>query len=503
MIILKDVTKTYKDKAVLDEAELSVNPQEIIGLVGKNGAGKTTLMRIILGEIKPDSGTVQTSDEIVGYLPQHSDFGEQTVQEFLQSKLPAEHLGWKIDKNLDLVGLKGIDVQKNANSLSGGQKTRLGLAALLLAEPEPTVLLLDEPTNNLDAEGLKWLRSFIKQFRGSVLLTSHDRGFLDESVNRIVELDNGKAKNYGGNYSFYREQKQLEYQSQLDKCEKSQLEQKKLKRTIVAQKEKARHVQSNFKQKDNDKFAKAFFKNRVTVKLDKQASALESRLEQLDDVERPMQRKSYKVELEGSVPSSKMILKVESLSKSFDGHIVLSDLSFEVYGGERVWVSGVNGSGKSTLLKIAAGIESPDSGSVQLGNNLEFGYFSQEATGLNLSETGIADLLSTGAKPQVCFEQAKSLHITEQDLKKPLSELSRGQIAKVAFAKLLLGQNQLLILDEPTNHLEIETREEIEAALSEYKGAIVVASHDKYFLDAIGVTKELSVIDGKTFGVTS
>jgi macrolide transport system ATP-binding/permease protein len=503
MIILKDITKIYKEKAVLDEAELSVNPYEVIGLVGKNGAGKTTLMRIILGEIKPDSGTVQTGDEVVGYLPQHSDFGDQTVQEFLLSKLPAEHLVWKIDKNLGLVGLKGIDVQKNANSLSGGQKTRLGLAALLLVEPEPTVLLLDEPTNNLDAEGLEWLRSFVKQFRGSVLLTSHDRGFLDESVNRIVELDNGKAKNYGGNYSFYREQKQLEHQSQLDKYEKIQLEQKKLKRTIVAQKEKARHVQSHFSKSDNDKQQNDFKKNRVTVKIDRQASALESRLGQLDEVERPMQRKAYKVGLEGSVPRSKMILKVESLTKSFDDHMVLSDLSFDVFGGERVWVSGVNGSGKSTLLKIVAGIESPESGNVQLGNSLEFGYFSQEATGLNLSETGIADLLSTGAKPQVCFEHAKSLYITEQDLKKPLSELSRGQIAKVAFAKLLLGQNQLLILDEPTNHLEIETREEIEAALSEYKGAILVASHDKYFLDAIGITKQLSIIDGKMFGVSA
>jgi len=495
MIILKDISKTYRDKAVLDEAELSVKQHEVVGLVGKNGAGKTTLMRIVLAEVEPDGGNVQTSDEIVGYLPQHSDFGELTIRDFLLSKLPEVHLEWKIKEKLTIVGLEGVDITKKASSLSGGQKTWLGLAALLL--PEPTVLLLDEPTNNLDVKGLEWLINFLKNFKGSVLLTSHDRAFLDQTVDRIVNLNNGKTKNYGGNYTFYREQKKLEHQARVERYEQSQIEQKKLKKTIVEKKEKARHVHNHFKQSDNDKLAKAFFKNRVTVKIDKQASALESRLERLDEVQRPIERKNYKVELEGSVSSNKLIIRADSLVKCFDNHTVLDDLSFELYGDERLWVSGANGSGKSTLLKLAAGVIKPDSGGLPIGENVHFGYFSQEEMGLNMKQTGLAELLSTGADAQSCYQEAMSLHITEQDLKKPLSELSRGQIAKLAFAKLLLGDNELLILDEPTNHLEIEAREQIEAALSRYKGAMLVASHDKYFLDAIGVTKELSIDDGK------
>lgn len=492
MIVIQNVSYQYNDKTILNDISFSLHKHEIIGLIGNNGAGKTTLLQVIAGQIPPTRGSVINSSEIVGYLPQTTDFGDHSILSYLQDvQTKARHTS-SINKSLKEVGLDNIDPSQPAYLLSGGQKTKLGLASLLLSKPD--ILLLDEPTNNLDNSGLKWLSDFIQEFPGTVLIVSHDRAFLDEVTTRIIELHDGKLSIYGGNYSFYAATKEVERLAYQEKYEKNQAEIMRLQRRINVQKERAARIaRSNKPQRDNDKAAAHFFAEKASRKINQNAKALESRLGQLERVESPRNRKSYAKNFGGENHAQRIILAANKLSKSYDNQLVLTDVSLTVTGSEHVWVSGPNGSGKSTLLGILAERLSASSGTVRRGNNLTIGYFSQDLSQVNLDNSGLNELLDTGALPEECYHRAKSLGITPHELGRPINTLSRGQIVKLAFAKLLLEDHDLLILDEPTNHLEIATREEIEEALMEYRGAILVASHDRYFLDRIGVDREVSL----------
>lgn len=487
MLSINDLHFSYQDKKLLNGVSFSVGKMEKVGLVGVNGIGKSTIFKLIVGQLKPEKGAIDKGS--VSYLPQHFEFNDLTVGQFLNQK---EDQSYKVDKALDQLGLAGIDKNQKADSLSGGEKTRIYLASILNSEDLPGLLLLDEPTNNLDLEGLDWLEDFIRNFKGSVLLTSHDRYFLDRSVDKILELQDGQIKIYGGNYSFYREQKLIEQKSQLEKYHKNVEEVKRLERLILEKREKIRslvHSQGS----DNDKFAKGFFRNRGINKASAARKGIESRLDQLQRLDKPQQRVGYKVGFVGQTAKGKTILQVEDLAQSFSGKDVFKGVTFIVTGNEHLWVAGKNGFGKSTLLKIISGDLKADLGSVHLGSEVKSGFFSQEHSNLNLDKTGIEELLTTEVPETDCFWHAAKLHLLAADLRKPIKELSRGQIAKLEFVKLLLGNNQLLILDEPTNHLEIETREEIEEALKQYQGAIVVSSHDRYFLDSIGIDQVLNL----------
>jgi macrolide transport system ATP-binding/permease protein len=491
MLSLQNVSKTYGDKLILDTIDLTIAGNEVVSLIGDNGSGKTTLMRILVGDLKPDSGSMQRDNLHIGYLPQEPNFGDATIHDYLESKLPEENQAYRINQSLEQVGLSSIDQLLPATDLSGGQKTKLGLAALLLTNPG--VLLLDEPTNNLDIEGLDWLKWFIASFKGSVLIISHDRAFLDEVVDRIIELKDGKLKNYGGNYSFYAAVKLAEKQAELARYEQNQEEIKRLEKAIADRKERAQQIAKDTKlRRDNDRYAVHFFAQRASKKINRNANALESRLDQFERIDSPHERKVYPKQFLGETHEHKLVIAGQHIIKSFDNKTVLADISLEIVGSEHVWLAGPNGSGKSTLLSILAKESEPDMGEVKWGAGVRVGYFSQDLSGINLQDTGLAALLKTEAKQEDCFKQAKSLGLRPQELQKPIRELSRGQIVKLAFAKLLLEQNHLLILDEPTNHLEIATREEIETALTEYRGAILVASHDRYFLESIGIDREIT-----------
>lgn len=484
MFALQHMYKSYRDKPVLEDVSLSVNAGEVIALIGENGAGKTTLLKIVLGEVKPDSGSVVLHHEVVGYMPQEAEVAG-TIQDSFNA--PEE---WKTDHALDLVGLENVAKSRTVSSLSGGQKTRLALAKVLAAEPEPTMLLLDEPTNNLDVDGLAWLEQFIKNFRGGIVLVSHDRTFINKVSTSIVELHKGKRKQYGGNYDFYKQQKEIEYESELAKYENNLEKRKRLEKAIRSQSDKSQHTHKHIKRNDNDKYQRDFFRNRVTVKLGQNAKMLQGRLEQLEEVKKPETSKGYKVSLGGSVPPTKLILRCLDITKEYgDKTLVYSD--FEVRGTERLHIQGANGSGKTTLLKIAAGLLGPDTGRLELGQSIKFGYFSQDVNGLDYGLNNFENLEVTGASPTAIYREARSLGLNEDDLRQKPCKLSRGQQAKLSFAKLLLSQNQLLILDEPTNHLDLPTREKIESALRDYSGAMLIASHDEYFIKAINVTQEL------------
>lgn len=491
MFALQHIHKSYRDKSVLEDVSLSVNAGEVIALIGENGAGKTTLLKIVLGELKPDSGNVSLHHEVVGYVPQEAE-----PQGAIQDCFDKQVEGWKIDYTLSLVGLENVPKSRAVSSLSGGQKTRLALAKVLATEPEPTVLLLDEPTNNLDVEGLKWLEQFIRSFKGGIILVSHDRHFINKVANSIAELHNSKLKQYGGNYDFYKQQKEIEYQSKLERYESNIEERKRLEKAIKAQSDKSQHAHKHIKRSDNDKYQRDFFRNRVTVKFGQNAKMLQGRLEHLEEVEKPEFSKNYKVTLGGNVPPTKLIVRAENISATYGSKSIVYP-EFEIRGTERLHIQGANGSGKTTLLKMVASLLKTDNGEIELGQNIKLGYFSQDVDGLDQDLNNFENLEVTGATSTAIYREARSLGLDEDDLRKKPNELSRGQQAKLSFAKLLLSQNHLLILDEPTNHLDLPTREKIEAALQHYQGAMLVASHDRYFIKTINVTQEL-LLEGDT-----
>lgn len=493
MLIVNSLSKSFGEHIVLDNVSFSLKSGEVVGLVGKNGSGKTTLFEIITGKITPDRGKVETEKETIGYLPQHFNFSNETIEEFLSVPIEESH---KINTALKQVGLNGIDLKQRAVNLSGGQKTKLYLARILLNNPIPTTLLLDEPTNNLDFKGLNWLENLLQKFEGSVLVTSHDRAFLDNVTDRTLELSDSKIKSYGGNYSFYREQKLEQEKAELERYQRNTEEIKRLERQIREKKEHALRVHRKDKPaRDNDKFAAGFFAQKSSV-IARQAKGMESRLSQMESLEKLESYKPYRSNFTGNVHSNKTVIEVDNISKSFNTVSVLKNVTFSVSGNTHVWLAGENGSGKSTLLKIIAGQLKPNLGEVRLGVEIKAGYFSQEISQMNETKSGLEELMSTGATETDSYKYAARLHLKGNDLKKKLSELSRGQRAKIEFTKLLLSNNQLLILDEPTNHLEVNTREEIEEALKRYEGAILVASHDRYFLEELGIDQRFELQNG-------
>ncbi|TXG77705.1 ABC-F family ATP-binding cassette domain-containing protein, partial [Patescibacteria group bacterium] len=343
MLNLQKITKSYNDQVVLKDVTLSVNPGEVIALIGANGVGKTTLLKLLLGQIKPDEGHITNHQEVVGYVPQELTHIENTIVASFGSTEP-----WRIDYALNLVGLDHIPRTRVLSGLSGGQKTRVAIAQVLAQDPEPTVLLLDEPTNNLDTEGLAWLEGFVTRFKGAVLFVSHDRRFINAVATKVVELKDGVTKQYGGNYDFYKEQKEIEHQAALEKYQKSQDEKKRLKKAMVAQQENSKHVHEHIKRKDNDKYQRDFFRNRVSVKLGQKAKNLETRLEKLDDVQRPQFDKNYGFSLDGATHSSKLLVEVRDIHKAYGNTHVLSGINFEIRGNVHIHIKGLNGSGKST-----------------------------------------------------------------------------------------------------------------------------------------------------------
>lgn len=492
MFNLYKIAKSYKDNPVLKDVTLSVKSGEVIALIGANGAGKTTLLKILLGEVKSDEGQITNHHDVVGYIPQEMDNLTSTIEESFDSVEP-----WRIDYALNLVGLETISKDGFLGNLSGGQKTRVAVAQVLAQDPEPTVLLLDEPTNNLDAEGLDWLEDFVKRFKGAILFVSHDRRFINAVATKVVELKDGVTRQYGGNYDFYKEQKDIELQAALEKYEKQQEEKKRLKKAMVAQKEATKHVHEHIKRADNDKYQRDFFRNRVSVKLGQKAKNIETRLDKLEEVERPEFSVGYGFSLGGSVHNSKLLVEVENVSKSYEDNTILKDNNFEIRGNSHIHLKGLNGSGKSTLLRLIAKQLEPSSGDITYGSDVTVGYFSQDTEGLDYAKSAIDNLSTYETNQEAVYRRARSLGIDAESLQKMPAELSRGQQSKLAFAKLLLANHDLLILDEPTNHLDIATKEQLENALQNYAGAILVASHDVYFLQQLQIDKTLNLVDGK------
>ena len=503
LVELKNIRKKLGGVDILNGVDLSVEEGEVVVILGPSGSGKTTLLRIIVGELPADNGDViLAKDTSVGYLPQqqgyHSDksiYDElwevkkdivalereiRTMEETMQTT-SGEELNPLLERYhrmqtefeakdgyacksqimgiINGLGFVGNDIDKSINTLSGGQKTRVALGKLLLLEPD--LLILDEPTNHLDLASIQWLETYLSNYKGSVLIVSHDRYFLDRIADKVVELDHGKATVFKGNYSDYAQKKELLRRDAIKQYENYQ-------QTVRHQEQVIEKLRS--------------FNREKSIK---RAESREKMLEKMTPVDKPVtEQKSMHFSLVPEKESGKDVLRVENFGKSFGDLHLFQGVSFELFRGERVALIGKNGTGKTTLLKMLCELESPDQGTAVFGTNVELGYYDQEHNVLHEEKTifdeihdDYPDLNNTKIRNVLA-----AFLFTGEDVYKKISLLSGGEKGRVSLAKLMLSKANLLLLDEPTNHLDIDSKEILEDALNHYTGTVLYVSHDRYFI---------------------
>ena len=506
MIILScnNISFSYGTDIILNNVSLRLQQGEKAGLVGVNGAGKSTLFKIITGQLKQDSGEIFISKDMrIGYLEQSSGlesdntiwdemlvpFSPLIKMEDRIRQLAAEMAGEKDESSLNSMMkeydgllerfsreggyeynsrirgvLKGLGFDESQfglkiRALSGGQKTRLALARLLLEEPD--LLLLDEPTNHLDISAIEWLEDFLKNYRKSLIVISHDRYFLDTVTMKTFELENNKCTTYEKNYTGYAEQKARDREIQQKHYELQQREIARMEAFIEKQRQ--------------------WNRQRNIIAAESRQKAID-RMEKIEAPDRLPD--SISIRLQSSRASGNDVLSVKGLSKSFPGKELFTGINFEVKKSERLFIVGPNGCGKSTLLKILAGKLRQDSGSFKYGHNIILGYYDQELEGLDGSNTVLEEVWNDNdwlTHTQIRNVLAQFL-FTGEDVCKNIGVLSGGEKSRVALAKLMLSGANLLLLDEPTNHLDINSREALEEALLSYDGTIIAVSHDRYFM---------------------
>lgn len=492
------------ENQVLKNVSFHIEDHEKAAIVGINGAGKTTLLRIIVGEMTPDDGqVVLAKDKTLGYLAQNStvDTSHTIYEELLSVKADLLRLEEKIREcendmkhadgdaledlmkqytslthafetgggylyRSELVGvLKGLgftedEFSKPVATLSGGQKTRVALGRLLLQNPD--LIILDEPTNHLDMTSIAWLETYLLNYKGAVLIVSHDRYFLDRIAGKVIEIDQSKATTFMGNYSDYAVKKEQLRVAAWNAYMNQQ-------RDIKHQEEVIEKLKS--------------FNREKSIK---RAESREKMLDKIEVIEKPSEvRTDMKLTLTPRILSGNDVLTVEHLSKSFDSHKLFTDVNFEIKRGEHVAIIGDNGSGKTTLLKILNGLVPADQGTFRLGSNVEIGYYDQEHHVLHSEKTLFEEI--SDDYPYLNNTQIRNVLaaflFTEEDVFKRISDLSGGERGRVSLAKLVLSNANFLILDEPTNHLDIMSKEILEDALNGYEGTILYVSHDRYFIN--------------------
>lgn len=483
MLKLVNINKNYGDQEVLKNINLVLH-DEVVALIGENGAGKSTLLKIIKGEVSPDYGQIEIHGQI-GYVPQQTNFAN-TIGECFTENVEQ----WQID-----IAMQTVKLNKPMNfptdKLSGGQKTKLSIALNLAGFNQPNILLLDEPTNNLDSVAISWLKQFIKNFNGLIVIASHERSFINETCSKIIELKNGVLTSYPGNYDAYKYQKNLAIQHALKTYEEKLNEKYKMENVLKAKYQQMQKVSIEKYDKIKHESKNAFNgkKSSSQAIIGKKIKATTSRINQLNVPEKPDIVKPYLINFDSQDIKSKLLVRLNDVSIAFLKN--LEPLNFEMRGQDRIRLNGLNGVGKSTILKLIDGQAEPENGTIIRGINVSIGYLSQEIDQLDPDKTAFENLISVNNDSTVIYRQARALGLKDKDLKIKISSLSRGQKTKISFSKLLLSNHNLLILDEPTNHLDIPTRENIEQALKNFTGGILIASHDEYFINAININKTI------------
>ncbi len=505
LIEVNNLTKHNGGKTLFEDISFSVSHGEKVGLVGLNGCGKSTLLKIIAGINNPginekdsdflsvDSGSIRRvpGSVKIGYLPQWMDFPEETVGLVLENALDEAGVDeeWRRDifreDVMEKAGISGMNPEQPTALLSGGEKTRLFMAKLLIEEPD--FFLLDEPTNFLDIKGLQWIEEFVRSLKQGVLLVSHDRYFLDRVVDRIIEMDDGAIFEYAGNYSFYREAK-------AERIEQQWKDHRKYKKKV----RRLRFQMQRIKQFAENKEASTvndFIRGRAKI-FARKAKAMETRIEKIKEVEKPRKDYMANIRFDGS-SASRVVAGAENLSKSFRDRLLYSDVSFGILAGEKVGILGENGSGKTTLLKILQGKEPADSGRINMLDESRVGYFSQVFEDMD-EGSRIADLVMdyTGFDLPEARQLLAHFLFFREDVFKEIGKLSVGERSRVAMACIKGKEPEVLILDEPTNHLDVDTTETLENALQDYRGTIIIVTHDRFLLNNL-VEKLLVIEDEK------
>ena len=508
LLHVENLYKSFSGETLFKNITFSIDQKDKIGVIGVNGAGKTTLIKMMLeiedNDVDPTTdrrGTISKKGNLkVGYLSQNINLNyENTVFEELMTvfnsvlndykkihelslRLNIEEENFdKIMEELSVVStryeqaegysieykvkqiLNGLSLPEDLwdikiGDLSGGQKSRVALGKILLEEPE--LLILDEPTNHLDLVAIEWLEKFLKDYNKAVMVVSHDRYFLDNVANRIFEIEGKTLRTYKGNFTDYTIQKEAYLSGAVKAFEKEQDKIKKIEEYVQRY--------------------KAGIKS-------KQARGRQKLLDRMEKMENPVfAKRKMKLKFEIERPSVDRVLKIEKLSKSYDGKKLFQNLNLEIFRGERVGIIGKNGVGKSTLLKIVNGTEKADTGTVLLGDKVTIGYYDQNHQGLDLKATILNEFFYNYPMSE---EEVRSLAggflFPEEDVTKVIGSLSGGEKARVTLMKLILKKANFLILDEPTNHLDIYSREVLEEALEDYEGTLLIVSHDRYFLEGI------------------
>lgn len=511
MIVLsaKDIGKTYGVDTIIENVSFHINQGDRVGIVGANGAGKTTLLNILTGELSHDSGEIYISQNTtIGYLKQKDQFSSEStvIEEVEKIFVDMRAMEQEMDELSHRISEVGEDSEalmerysrlqdlyknrggytyksemngvlnsmafgpefydKKISTLSGGERTRLALACLLLSKPD--LLFLDEPTNHLDIGTLKWLEQYLKGYRGTIVIVSHDRYFLDQMANRIFEVEHHRLHCYDGNYSQYAEKKRNLREAEMRAYNKQQTE-------IRRQEDMIRR-----------------FRQHGTEKLAKRAASREKRLESMERLERPEAALGkMKIHFRQEYQSGNDVVYAENLSKSFGFGAARKELfhgvGFDIKRGERICIVGPNGVGKTTLLRMIMEELSPESGYIKIGHNVKFGYYDQGQLLLNNSATvmdEVHDSYRLYKDSEIRSILGRFLFKNDQVFLQ-VGSLSGGEKARLSLLKLMMSGANVLILDEPTNHLDIDSKEVFEEALMDYPGTVIVVSHDRYFLNKI------------------
>ncbi len=474
MIIGTGLTKSFAGDPVFETIDFKVGSGRKVALVGKNGCGKSTLFKIIVGELELTAGNIQIESETLGYVPQEITFPDELVGEYLEKQLDNTWDFYKVEQLLAELEFANFDPYQELKTLSEGQKMKLKVLEVLLKNP--TTLLIDEPTNHLDIDGILWFEKYIKGIDKTVLMISHDREFLNNTVDEIWELDTKKLLKFVGDYDFYKGEKLRLINKWNEEYVRFLRKKAQLERLLV--RAQVGHISRHG--------GASQVKTRIRREIEEGKK------------EKYIEKKMRKVVFETGVTHSKLMIRFDKVTKSYSNNAVFKDLSFEVRGGEKVWLFGPNGVGKTTLVKLIMGEEEPTEGTVKVGDNLKIGYFAQKQTHLNYQK----DLLSYFSEETGCyygdaFAKLKRFMFEKDDLKKKVGMLSPGQRARFAFALFAYKDYDMLILDEPDNHLDIETKEVLEESLKDYKGTLLLISHDRFFVERVGVEKILNLNHGQ------
>lgn len=491
LINVKGVEKSFHLQKVLDNIQFEIKNGERIGLVGLNGTGKTTLANLLIGKLIPDKGVIEKPNDLkIGYLTQSIDY---EVNDFHES------LAGAVDNDLfqhaSQLGLRKLYDWKDTrlSHLSGGEKLKLALSMVWASKPD--VLILDEPTNHLDFTGIDWLIAELTKFHGPVMIISHDRHFLDQTVNRIFEIENGKIHLYNGNYSDYRKVKQLQLENQRHQYNVQQRQIELVEGQMEQLKtwsEKAHR--SSTKQEGTKEYHRVKAKkrdNQVKSKMKRLENELEKQRK-----EKPLDEAKIRFEFDHHGKRGKRIIEAKMLTKVFDDRILFHDSHFYINQGECIGLLGENGCGKTTLIKMILGMEASSKGELWKSESSKIAYLSQDVADLPVDQSTLEALGYTDRENILKARTLlANLGLKEDHIIKPIGMLSLGQRTRVKLVDILMKEYDVLILDEPTNHLDLPSREQLEKTLSEFTGTIITVSHDFYFLNKLCV--QLLVFDNQ------